>query len=39
VYHAGSIAVPRAQGLSENGQEERDALMVVKEVGSWSADR
>ena len=25
VYHAGSIAVPRAQGLSENRQQIRDA--------------
>jgi hypothetical protein len=38
VYHAGSIAVPRAQRLSENGQQERDAPVVFNEVGSWSTE-
>ena len=39
VYHAGSIAVPRAQRLSENGQQEMDAPVVFNEVGSWSTAR
>jgi hypothetical protein len=38
LYHAGSIIVPRTQGLSEDGAGESNAPRVVRSLGSWTAN-